>query len=290
MFGRVQSGEVGRRKIQSDSGSGETRHALRPPHAVAFTRAIERLKKGLMGRGEHIPLGPTPQALIKGKLPKLPMIWKQSEAWKTVLGKHKGLIDETTVTRLPDLMGDPVLVYRQPNGRFAILLADAKGNDVLAVVAPRRVLNGSQTNLVITLHPKSSANAVVAAIRDKRVTYRHKQRSLQWLAWASRQLRGEAVPEGFPDNIPTNEDNFNGDTKYALFGDFSETTEATWNHLRDRNAGTIDRLKGAASEALADFRYYAQDKFIRTNTVPRSDRPIWSSDPQIVRSRCRNDR
>jgi len=180
--------------------------AFRPRHAIAFTRALDRLKAGEMERGEVLSLGPTPPALQLAGLPGLPLVYRQTEARKTLDGKHKGLIDEGTLRRLPDLLADPVLVSKQENNRYAALIQDASGGDVLVVIQPRGVIKNRPSNLVVTTHPKARADSILEDIANGRVTYRHKERSLRWFDQAQRQNAGEGAHRGFDENIATDAD------------------------------------------------------------------------------------
>jgi hypothetical protein len=199
-----------RELLQRESEAGrqegaEVFQALRPRHAVEFTRKLDALKAGTLGRGEVLDMGPTPPALKLAGLPDLPLVYKQSEAHKTLLGKHKDLIDEETLRRLPDVLRDPIMVARQDDGRFAVLIKDGRGQDVLTVIHPRAAVENRSTNLVVTTHPRWRPDAMLKAIREGRIVYRHKERSQGWFDQAQQQSSGREPILGFSDSIPTNE-------------------------------------------------------------------------------------
>lgn len=167
-----------------------TTKGLRSDVAIAFTRDLDAIKAGTAARGMVLKLGYPSEALRAAGLPALPILYKQSEASKTLTGKHEGLIDEETLRRLPEAVADPALVFTQSNGRFAVIIEDASGAPVLASIEPRGVVGTTRGNLVVTVHPKGSDAAIVKAIADGRVTYRDEGRSQQWFDQAQRQLPG----------------------------------------------------------------------------------------------------
>ncbi|PZP05630.1 MAG: hypothetical protein DI607_14930, partial [Sphingomonas hengshuiensis] len=122
--------------------------AFRPRSAILYTRKLDALKAEKLGRGEPLEMGPTPQALQLGGLPNLPLHYKQGEARKTLLEKHAGLIDEETLRRLPDVLADPILVIRQGNGRYGVLIKDGRNQDVLVVLQPGAIADNHRVNLV----------------------------------------------------------------------------------------------------------------------------------------------
>jgi hypothetical protein len=183
--------------------------AFRPRPFIEFTQKLDALKAGQPIRGESLDMGRTMATLRAAGLPDLPLVYQQREAHKTLLGKHKGLIDEETLRRLPDQLGDPVLAYRQEDGRTVVLFRDAKGNDVLTVIKPNAVSGGRRVNLIVTTHPKARPNAVLAAIRENRVTYYHREKSLGWFDQAHQSAPkrdGEGAQPRPAPNVVTDAD------------------------------------------------------------------------------------
>lgn len=157
------------------------RLGLRPRAWVAFSQALDRLKSGAMESHEVLPMGRTPPALRLGGLPDLPLVYRQAEARKTLLGKHAGTIDEETLRRLPDALANPILTYRQADGRIVALIKSDAGRDVISVVQPSAQIMGRVRNAVVTTHVRENPKAILDAIRDGRVTYRHQKKSEGWL-------------------------------------------------------------------------------------------------------------
>ncbi|HJQ58119.1 MAG TPA: hypothetical protein VJ890_14525 [Vineibacter sp.] len=160
--------------------------SLRPRVAIDFTRRLDALKAGTLRRGEALPMGITPAALLAAGLPRLPLLYQQDEARKTLLAKHAGTIDEETLRRLPDVIADPVLVVTQANGRYGALIQDGGGRDVLVVIAPRAEVGRRRVNLVVTVHARDRWEALLADVARGRMRYRHAARAAIWLAKALR--------------------------------------------------------------------------------------------------------
>lgn len=191
--------------------------AFRPRHAVEWTRAIDDLTvKNFESRNAVLNMGRPSAALVAAGLPARDILYKRDEILKTLSGKHEGLIDQETLRRLPDLLADPILVTKQPNGRFGVLIKDAANHDILIVIDPKGDIGRVEQSLVVSTHPKASPKAVLHAIAENRVVYRDEARSGEWLSKAQRQLPGKLaslpVKEGsetvapslrFADNIPT---------------------------------------------------------------------------------------
>lgn len=193
---------------QSDALGGVSYgQALRAQAAINFSRSVDAILEGRAPADtrEVISLGRTPEALILAGLPDLPLVYGAAELRKTLTGKHAGAIDAETMRRLPDLLADPTLVMSQDNGRYAALIPDAAGNDVLVVVQPRTYAKSGVSNLVVTTHRKDSAKAILQAVAGGRVTYRHNAKSQRWFEQSSRQLRAGSTA-GLPENIPTEAD------------------------------------------------------------------------------------
>lgn len=185
---------------EMNRSDGETyEQAFRPKSSIEYTRRLDALKAGTLDRYASLLDAPTPPALRAAGLPALPLAYGQREARKTLLEKHAGLIDEETLRRLPDLIADPVMVIRQENGRFGVLL----DKDVLVVIDPAGAFNRKPANVIVTVHPKDSPFALLKAVEEGRVVYRHEKRSLAWLGQAQRQLPGVRASRGFADNIVT---------------------------------------------------------------------------------------
>lgn len=177
--------------------------AFRPRESIEFTRRLDALKAGTLPRGEQLPLGPTPEALKLGGLPDLPLLLLQNEARKVVLEKHAGKMNEEALRRLPDLLRDPVMVYRQEDGRFGVML---DGNIVVAI-SQSAVVGTRRANLIVTVHPRTSPAVFLKAMEGGRVTYRHTVRSQSWFDQAREQSPGREPTTGFADqNIRTESD------------------------------------------------------------------------------------
>ncbi len=152
----------------------------------------------------RVTLGNTPTVLRLLGAPAKPLLVHQSVLKK--IGEKHGL-QRSLVERLPEMLSDPVAVYRstaRDDGFVAVLEYDSENRPVVAAVI--KAATGGTHNVVASVHVRDYAGWEEAQIRQGNLLYADMQRTLSGASIAEVKTLGGNPAQGPESKIFARED------------------------------------------------------------------------------------
>lgn len=229
----------------------ETAGALfsKAPPAPFRQQVAERLKT-LEDRGAMLDLGRSPAVLRMLKLPDLPLRMPANVLFKVAAGKGgtRAALTEQQIAKLPELIDDPVAVFRDPQRPDNVIvltsLVDAEGLPVQVAIRQNGLDGREPANIVLSAFGRVNA---ADWVRRAQLLYRGEKVNPQLPQSNLDQRQAEGDAGGSAEKVlgPADLRNFRAQARGSAFSK-AETAPA-----RRRTPGRVDRAR--AQQLIAEL-------------------------------------
>ncbi|MES3674452.1 DEAD/DEAH box helicase family protein [Halomonas elongata] len=208
--------------------------------AEAYRRELDRAVKSLKSRVGPIKMGRTPPVLARLGAPDLPITIMRDVVRKATNGvKHD--VDMRTIEQLPELLHDPVAVFRSKTeeGAFTILVdaTDQSGRPVMVAMHMQKREGRLEVNRVASAYGRERASDFGNWLRDGLGLYLNKEKNPDLVRLIGVRFPGSGSPiQGLSKSVLTPDD----------------VGKASGNHYAMRRRTDTSRISDEFSDLDAD--------------------------------------
>ncbi|MFC0268587.1 LPD38 domain-containing protein [Kushneria aurantia] len=229
--------------------------------AEAYRKALDKAVTSLKSRVGPVTMGRTPPVLAQLGAPDLPITIMRDVVRKATNGvKHD--VEMETVAQLPELLHDPVAVFRSRTEHNALVslvdATDRNGEPVVVALHLRRREGRLEVNRIASAYGMREGK-VGSFVRDGLLAYLNENKNPDLVRLIRVQFPGSGSPnQGHIPSVLTPEDIGNPDIRYSLGAQPRSTADA-FDDLTDAQTSALNKIaprtpvRSAVTEAASAF-------------------------------------